>query len=328
MNNKQEMPFASVLEALFGGEDPPIHLLYRLSDMEEEDFDHFKRVWSAAQEDRRRVLARHMADISEEDFVVDFTPVFAHLLSDGAAGVRHAALDGVWDCDDPDLIPPILAILQSDDDVVVRAAAARALAHFVLMAEWGQFDVAHTEPIVAALLAEYEKPRVPLEVRRAALEAMAPAPHPRIAELIHEAYEDGSNELQLSALFAMGNSADERWLSILIDELGSPSPDFRAEAARALGMIGHSDAVNALEELIDDVETEVGMAAIIALGQIGGDGVSELFTRLGEDPDYEEFHDIIDEALEEMEWSDSGFDLLSLPLDDDDSDLPDDLLLN
>lgn len=329
MNNKKPMPFASVLEALFGSDDPPIHLIYRLSDMEDEEFAHFKRAWPAAHEDRRGVLARHMVDIAEEDYMVDFSPVFAHLFTDEAAGVRQAALDGIWDSDDQDLIAPILTMLQADSDIGVRAAAARSLAHYILLAEWGQFDPSHVEPVVAALLAEYDNPRASLEIRRAALEAMSPAPHPRIADLIHEAYEEGSDELQLSAIFAMGNSADDRWLPILIDELASPSPDFRAEAARALGMIGHHDAIDALEDLVDDPEKEVGMAAVIALGQIGGDRVLGLLSRMADDPDYEEFHDVIDEVLEEMEWVDSSYDMLSLTdEEDDDFDLSDDLLLN
>ena len=41
-------------------------------------------------------------------------------------------------------------------------------------------------------------------------------------------------ELQLSALFAMGTSADPRWLPILVDEMESPNSDMRAEAARAM----------------------------------------------------------------------------------------------
>lgn len=329
MNNKKPMPFASVLEALFGSDDPPIHLIYRLSDMEDEEFAHFKRAWPAVHEDRRGVLARHMVDIAEEDYMVDFSPVFAHLFTDEAAGVRQAALDGIWDSDDQDLIAPILTMLQADSDIGVRAAAARSLAHYILLAEWGQFDPSHVEPVVAALLAEYDNPRASLEIRRAALEAMSPAPHPRIADLIHEAYEEGSDELQLSAIFAMGNSADDRWLPILIDELASPSPDFRAEAARALGMIGHHDAIDALEDQVDDPEKEVGMAAVIALGQIGGDRVLGLLSRMADDPDYEEFHDVIDEVLEEMEWVDSSYDMLSLTdEEDDDFDLSDDLLLN
>lgn len=329
MNNKKPMPFASVLEALFGSDDPPIHLIYRLSDMEDEEFAHFKRAWPAVHEDRRGVLARHMVDIAEEDYMVDFSPVFAHLFTDEAAGVRQAALDGIWDSDDQGLIAPILEILQADSDIGVRAAAARSLAHYILLAEWGQFDPSHVEPVIAALLAEYDNPRASLEIRRAALEAISPAPHPRIPDLIHEAYEEGSDELQLSAIFAMGNSADDRWLPTLIDELASPSPDFRAEAARALGMIGHHDAIDALEDLMDDPEKEVGMAAVIALGQIGGDRVLELLSRMADDPDYEEFHDVIDEALEELEWGDSSFDMLSLTdEEDDDFDLSNDLLLN
>lgn len=324
MPTKKEMSFASAIEALFGSEQPPVHLIYRLTDLGEEDFAHFKRVWPTVLEERRRVLARHMADIAEDDFLVDFTPVFMHLFTDEAAEVRQAALDGIWDSDDPRLVPPILAMLQNDPNMGVRAAAARSLAHFILLAEWGQFDPRQAESALAALLSEYEKPMAALEIRRAALEAMAAAPHPRITELISEAYEDGPYELQLSAIFAMGNNADERWLPILIEELGSPSPDFRAEAARAIGMIGSADAVDALEALIEDPEKEVGMAAIIALGQIGGDRALELLTQLADDPDYEEFHDIIDEALEELEWRDSEFELLSLSEDEDDFDLLDD----
>ncbi len=326
MYNKEEIPFASVLEALFEDENPPIHLIYRLSDMETGDFEHFKRSWPAVNEDRRGVLARHMADIAEEDYMVDFSPVFDYLFTDESARVRHAALDGVWDSEDPSLIAAILAMLQNDADAGVRAAAARSLAHYILMAEWGQIDPKAAEPAIVALMAEYEKPGATLDVRRAALEAMAPAPHPRIPELINEAYEDGPDELQLSAIFAMGNSADERWLPILMAELTSPSPDFRAEAARACGMIGNSDAIDALEELVDDNDSEVGMAAVFALGQIGGERVVDLFTQLADDPDYEEFHDVIDEALEELEWRDNALDMLARIDDDDDFDLLDDLI--
>lgn len=330
MSTKQEMSFASAMEALTDGEEPPIHLIYRLSDISEEDFTYFRRIWPTVHEERRKVLARHMADIAEDDYLVNFTPIFTYLLADESAEVRQAALDGVWDCEDLSLIAPILKMMQDDPVVKVRVAAARALAHFVLMAEWGLIDLSQTDTVVEALLTVYEMPSTPLELRRAALEAMSPSPNARIAELINDAYEEGSDDLQLSALFAMGNSADDRWLPILIDELGSPSPDFRAEAARALGMIGHSDALDALGELVDDPEKEVGLAAIIALSQIGGDQVLEIFNRIANDPEYDEFRDTIAEALEELEWVEGEFELFDLSDDDDDFDLidDDDLLLN
>ncbi len=134
--------------------------------------------------------------------------------------------------------------------------------------------------------------------------------------------------MQLSAIFAMGNSADDRWLPILEQELGSPSPDFRAEAARACGSIGSQSSIDALEQLLTDEEVEVGLAAVYALGQIGGDRVSALLSRLAEDPDYEEFYDAIEEALEEIDLMDGELDLLAFPDDEDDDNFPDDLRLN
>ena len=202
-------------------------------------------------------------------------------------------------------------------------AAARALAHYVLLAEWGQVNPDLTAPIVEALLAEYERPLAALEVRRAALEAVSSANHPRIPDLIQDAYDDAPMDLQLSAIFAMGGSADRRWLPILHDEMGSSSPDFRAEAARAAGAIGASDSIDALEALLVDEDLEVAIAAVYALGQIGGDRVNELLLRLSEDPDFEELYDAIDEALEEMESLSGDFDLLSFAEDDDDDDLHD-----
>lgn len=330
MTKQTDMPFASVLSSLFTNDDPPIHLLYRLSDLSEADFALFKKQWTQVEEDRRISLTRHMADIAEDNYLVDFAPVFAHLFTDEASAVRVAALDGVWDSESPEIIQPIIGMLKNDRDVSVRAAAARALAHYILLAEWGQIDGRLSEPIVDALLAEYERATTPPEVKRAALESVSSAPHPRIPELINDAYEEGSDDLQLSAIFAMGNTADDRWLPILEQELASPSADFRAEAARACGMIGAPAAVELLEQLLTDAEPEVGLAAVYALGQIGGDQAYELLARLADDPAYEDYYDAIDEALEEMEWADSEFDMLALPYleDEDDADSDVDLRLN
>ena len=331
MTSQREQSFPSVLSALFGGDEVPVHLVYRLSDMSKAEFELFQREWLEVSEERRAALVRHMADIAEENYLVEFTPVFAHLFDDSYAAVRIAALDGVWDSTEPRLVRPIIGLLQSDRDVNVRAAAARALAHYVLLAEWGQIRPAVATPAVDALLAEYDRPNAPLEVKRAALEAVAAANHPRVPDMILDAYDDGPNDLQLSALFAMGLTADRRWLPVLDDEMQSPSADFRAEAARAAGGLGSTDSVDALEGLLTDEDPSVTMAAIYALGQIGGDRATELLTRLSQDPDYEELYDAIDEALEEMDLLEGGFDLLALDeddLEDDDGDLLDDLRAN
>ena len=111
------------------------------------------------------------------------------------------------------------------------------------------------------------------------------------------------------------------WLPTLEQELTSPSADFRAEAARACGMIGDSRAIDVIEELLNDEDPDVTVAAIYALGQIGGDRAFDILSDLAEDPDFEEFQDAVDEALEELEWTGGEMDLFSLP---DDEDFPSD----
>lgn len=320
MSEQPQQPFPAVLSALFGDDDIPIHLIYRLSDMDDEMFSQFQRAWADVGEERRTAIARHMAEIAEENYLVDFTPVFAYLFNDEYAAVRHGALDGVWDSIDPHLIRPIIGLLQKDRNVAVRAAAARSLAHYVLLAEWGQIAANLATPIVDALLEVYERPNTNMEIKRAALEALAATNHPRVVELIRDAYEDGPMDMQLSAIFAMGVSADDRWLSIINDELESPSADFRAEAARAAGGIGNPDAIDGLESLLNDDDIEVVAAAIYGLGQIGGERAAELLTRMAEDPAYEDFYDIIDEALEEIDWVTSELDLLAFSEDEDEDD--------
>lgn len=327
MKQKNERSFSSVLTALFTAEPVPIHLLYRLSDMSESEFHEFDREWPNVNPERREVIVRHLADISEENYIVDFGPVFAYMLDDEAAGVRAAALDGVWDSTDTRLIEPIVMLMQRDESGLVRAAAARALAHFVLLGEWGQIDRSQTRPIVEALLAEHERPAASLDVKRATLEALAAADDPRVADAIISAYDDGPFELQLSAIFAMGGSADQRWLPIIQEELSSPSPDMRAEAAQAAGAIGSADMIDSLETLLDDEELEVAIAAVYALGQIGGDRAFGLLSDLSESSENDELVDAVDDALEEMEWLGGEFDMFAFA-DDEDDDQLDELRLN
>jgi hypothetical protein len=59
---------------LLEAEPLPIQHIYRLSDLSQEDFSVFCERFSAADAARRQVLVRHMVDLSEENFVVDFTP--------------------------------------------------------------------------------------------------------------------------------------------------------------------------------------------------------------------------------------------------------------
>lgn len=315
---EKEKPFAVVLDELFNSDYVSIPLLYRLSDLSDEQFGEFVQRWPAVADERRRVIARHLVDICEENYVVDFSRVFVYCFGDAFPAVRVAALDGIWDESNLRLVNPVIELLQTDPVVEVRAAAAAALSHYVLMAEWGQIPRAVSPRIVAALLAEYEKRDTAVAVKRAALEALGAANHPRIVELIEEAYASDDFDVNLSAVFAMGSSADERWLPIVLQEMSNSSPEMRIEATRAAGMIGSAEALPALARLAADEDLEVAYAVVEALSQMGGDLAYKMLSRMAEDDDFARLHEAVDEALEEMDWLGGEFDLLDVMADDTD----------
>ncbi|MCP4418950.1 MAG: HEAT repeat domain-containing protein [Chloroflexi bacterium] len=315
-----EEPFAVVLAEILNEEPLPIQQLYRLSDMAAEDWAAFVVGWSALADERRQVIVRHLADISEDNFVVNFAPVFVHCLIDELPNVRRAALDGLWDSTDIKLIPTITQLMQTDESEDVQTAAAAALGHYLLLAEWGQLPERILPDLIETLLAEYDKEETAVSIRRALLEALGAAGHPRVNQLIEEAYENNDPMMQLSAVFAMGNSADRRWAGTVMDEMESPYEEMRAEAARAAGNIGSSDFVPELADLAYDEDLTIRMAAIIALGQIGGDEVQQILANMLDDSEVKELEQVleaVEDALEESALMAGDFNFADFPFNDD-----------
>jgi HEAT repeat protein len=321
MKEEDVQPFETVIETIFNQEPVPIHQLYRLSDISEEQMQLFLTGWQKLEDERRRVIAQHMADISEENFGVDFCPLFVRFFEDEYVPVRVASLEGMWDSTNTIYVRPIMRMMQQDESVEVRAAAAAALAHYVMMAEWGEIPQKISPPIIEALLEAYDDAETAVSIKRAALEALAASNHPRIESMIREAYEDDDPEMQVSAVFAMGNTANTRWLATIMDELDSPFVDMRAEAARAAGAIGKSDAVPELAELTMDEELEVRMAAVYGLGQIGGERPRAILANILDDPEQDDLHELAEDAMEEMMWVGGELDLLDLDFDEDEDPL-------
>ena len=59
-------------------------------------------------------------------------------------------------------------------------------------------------------------------------------------------------------------------------ELAAPEPEMRYEAARAAGEMEYTPAVRALGDLLEDVDEDVQLMTVWALGQIGGDKAKKL----------------------------------------------------
>ena len=303
VDDETELAFSDALDSLLFAEQVPLDLLYRLSDLTEDEMLEFERKWPTVSDERRHEIIRHLVDISEDDFFVDYHPLFANCLADPNPAVRSIALYGLWDTTDLTMLEPIIDRLKNDPEAEVQAAAAGSLAHFLLMSAWGQLKGVRIDVIIEALLAAFYDPAARFIVRRAALVALGSVNLPEINKAIEDSYESSERELQLSALFAMGNSADSRWLPIILDEMESPYDEMRQEAVRAAGSIGDSQVIPHLAELAYDDSEDVAQAAIMALAEIGGDQVDEILLQMSEDPELEEQDQVIMEALEESSWS-------------------------
>jgi HEAT repeat protein len=103
-------------------------------------------------------------------------------------------------------------------------------------------------------------------------------------------------------------------------ELGSIEPEMRFEAARAAGELELREAGPALAELLEDGDNQVREAAIWSLGQIGGEYARRTLTDLLKNSDDEEEQDFIQEALDNLAFTDevNAFSLLELGDDHDD----------
>jgi len=263
--------FRRILQHLADESQPlKLTMLYNLSDLEQELLSEVEAVWRRLSAERKRAMLRALVELTETTIEVDFTPLFRFCLDDEDAEVRLLAIEGLWEDEDTWLVGRLVRLLRDDPQPAVRAAAAASLGRFVLLGELGKIDAAVGAAAEQALLEAYFTADEALEVQRRALEAVAYSSEAGVTDLIEEAYYEGDEEMRVSALFAMGRSADRRWRNILIRELESPSPAMRYEAALACGELELRDAVPALSRLIDDAEVEVREAAIEALGKIGG----------------------------------------------------------
>jgi len=222
-------------------------------------------------------------------------------MRDTDADVRATAIAGLDEDEDIRLIPQLSEILEHDGAAVVRAAAARALAHFVLMGELDKILPHAFEIACAALLKAHSNLDEDLDVRRYALEALGYTNLHDTPKMIEAAYAHPEEKMRISAVLAMGRSADKRWAKIACRELLSPLPEMRYEATRACGELALPEAVPALVELADDVNLDIQQMALWALGQIGGKQAQRTLEQYV-DADNPVLRRAAHDALEELEF--------------------------
>ena len=190
-------------------------------------------------------------------------------------------------------------MLEEDPSEAVQVEAARTLGRFALLMENGTVASEYASRMAHTLLYITDDNTRPMDVRRQALEAVAPLSLPEVKTAIGDTYLSKDDRLRISSVRAMGGSCDPSWLPILLRELDSADAEMRREVAEALGEIEEEDTVPQLADLIYDNDVEVQLATIRSLGNIGGSEASECLKQCLDDPN-ETVSQTAEEALQEL----------------------------
>jgi HEAT repeat protein len=310
-----------IARLLHDAQMPPLESLYALSDLSLRDVESLRAQWPLIATARRREVIELLVEQAQEDFFLQLGRLLRVALEDSDAGVRQAAIAGLWDDEAGDLIGPFVYILGNDPEAAVRAAAAGALGAYVLAGELDELDAALAMRVEEALLGVLNDETEPLEVQCRALESIAYSGEIGVRQLIEDAYYSPYEEMRISSLYAMGRSADVRWRGLVRAELQNPSSSMRAVAAIACGELEVRAATDDLMSLLDDDEEPVRLAAIFALGRIGGRPAREALQAVA-GSGFEVEAAAAEDALEEMLFYEDadGIPLYDEPEEDEEDD--------
>ncbi len=278
---------------------PSLQLLAGLSDLSRSDQARVREQWALIPVARRRQVIRTLVDEAEENLDVQLGRLLRVALADEDEEARRMAIEGLWEDTEPDLVVHFVQMLYNDAEGSVRMAAAQGLGLFILAGELDELDASLAMRAEEALLSVLQNEYEPVNVRAAALESVAYSGEVGIRQLIEDAYYSPQLELRVAALVAMGRSADVRWRGAAKAELQNPDPAMRAAAAQACGELEIKSAARWLILLLEDDELAVRLAAITALGRIGGNHGQEAL-RILADSEIPEEAAAADLALEEM----------------------------
>ncbi len=312
--------FSSILDALkdLSRPFPPVYL-HQFSDLSPTNVSQLHQVWADVTPERRRALLSDLEDLADSDTLISFKEIGRICLDDPDPLVRTLALRLLWEAEDPHLVPIIIRMLENDPDPSVRATAANGLGAYVYLGEIEDLPHDLLEKIEASLFKAYHGSDQAV-VRRRALESLGYSSRPEVHGLIEEAYQLGTPDWLESALFAMGRSADQSWGSVILKHIDHDNPNVQYEAVRSAGELQLAGARQPLIDFLEESEDDtVRTAAIWSLSQIGGDDVRPALENLLEETEDDEEIEIIEEALDNLSFTEDMaiFDLFDLDLGDD-----------
>ena len=275
--------------------------LVGLADLTPEMVENLSAMWPTIRDERRLEIAAKLTELSEENLELDFTEILHMFLRDQNAAVRELAVQGLWESNDRRSIRPLVDLLKKDTSAKVRAAAGLTLRRFGNLAQSGNLIARDVNRIRDALIFVIGRPGEDIEVCRRAIEAISSFDFPELDDIILDAYSSGDPILVQSAIFAMGQSSQAKWMPTVLAEIEGDNPAVRYEAAIAVGLLGEQSDVPDIIRLLDDEDYEVQTAAVRSLGIIGGNLAKQALLQCRQSDD-EVIQDAAREALELLEF--------------------------
>jgi HEAT repeat protein len=156
-------------------------------------------------------------------------------------------------------------------------------------------------------------------VRRAALESLGYSSRPEVATLIESAFHRQDPNWQVSALVAMGRSADERWEEEVTRSLVHVDDRIRKAAVQTAGELSLQSARPILLKMLGEEEDAAILSAMIwSLSQIGGEDVRTYLENLLDQLEDDEQLAFLEEALDNLSFTEDldRFDLLAVDPDE------------
>jgi HEAT repeat protein len=325
--NTEPISFQKVLDSLQSeSREFPRRYLQEFSDIGPLELKTLLDVWPRVELGRKLTLLEELDTLAESDTLVSFDDFASALLTDPDPQVRARAIRLLDESEDVKLIPSYLDMLQNDSDLNVRAEAADVLNLFVDLGELEEIpEIIHRQVEDALLTCMTSEDDV--RVRRNALESLGFSSRPEVVTLIDSSYQREDPNWQVSALIAMGRSADDRWSDEVTRSLVHVNDRLRKAAVRAAGELSLKSARPLLLRMLSEEEDGDVLSAVIwSLSQIGGEDVRTYLENLLDQIEDEEQIAFLEEALDNLAFTEDldRFDLIALDPDDELAELEED----
>lgn len=230
-------------------------------------------------------LRRQGADFLAQSRDQKAVPYLVKALSDTAAPVRAAAVDGLCQLVDREATPRITELLLTDKDMQTRQQAASSLSYMMdqaagpalvkaLKDEAQGVRYAAANTLGAIRYAQAEDPLIELladdGMRRVAISALGQLQSKKAAPAIFKALSDKDQYTRLEAVRALGSIGDASSAPELKKRLDkAETPAVRVEAALSLAKLGMQDGLTTAYEFVKSPDISLKNQALEVIGAVG-----------------------------------------------------------